>query len=321
MAEPEVKKDDEKKRPGRPRKKHHGFSIPYSGIITSMQSESIVNIVYDNPIMFKKILTIYKTYSVDKIYVKFEPTLTKMYAVDGIEKNGIYVEILGDKMNKYYCKSTVDTEIDHDVYTRILAEITKDCSCIELNMTTPTQLNVITKNTEYAIDTHSEFNVRENAEYDWAIENTIANIDDYNISFELPAKVLKMKITNLKPYAEVLEIEKNGTNPLKFNVEYKDHCGTNRTYFMCEDKIKMRSNVGEGDLFGVSVNLEHIKSIASASIADTITIYADKMNDLVFGFILDLDELPSEGRRSKVRESERARVYVTTKIIKTASGL
>ena len=81
----------------------------------------------------------------------------------------------------------------------------------------------------------------------------------------------------------------------------------------------MRSTIGNGDLFGVSVNLEHIKSVASASISDTITIYADKINDLVFGFILDMDE--PEGKRGKVYDSERARVYVTTKIIKTASGL
>jgi len=319
MDAPEVKKDDAKKRPGRPRKKHHGFTVPYLGIVTATQSEAIVNIVYDNPIMFKKILTIYKTYNVGKIFIKFEPTLTKMYAVDTIEKNGIYVEILGDKMNEYYCKSTIDIEIDNDVFTRILSEITKDCGRIELNMATPNRLNVITKNSEYEIDTHSEFNTRINAEYDWAIEETISTIDDYSIIFELPTKVLKTKITNLKQHADILEIEKNGTNFLKFNVEYKDHCGTNRTYFKCDDKIKMRSTINDGDLFGVSVNLEHIKSVASASIADTITIYADKVNDLVFGFILDLDE--SEARRGKVYDSERARVYVTTKIIKTASGL
>ena len=308
--------DEEKKRPGRPRKKQAGFVIPYTGIITSEHEESILDIIYENPIMFKKIFTIFKTHNVESIHVKFEPTMTKMYAQDPIKKNQIYIEVLGDKMNRHYCKYTIDVIINSDVYKRILSSITKECIFIGFNMTTMHRLILITKIPEHDMETHSHLDVQENLEYNWNIEDFIKDINTYNLNFELSAKIFRTKITNLKSCADVLIIEKNGHKPLKFNAVYNDKHGEDNTFFLTDDKIKLYSNLSENDLFGTSVYLEHIKSVASTNIADNIIIYVDKVRDIVFKFILDMDEQPIEGKRNKVNESERARVYITTEIIK-----
>ena len=63
--------------------------------------------------------------------------------------------------------------------------------------------------------------------------------------------------------------------------------------------------------------MEHIKSVASTNISDMITIYADKHHDIIFRFILDVDEQQGPSR-NKIPKSERARVYITTEIIRSS---
>jgi len=312
---------DEKKKgkPGRPRKNNVSSSIPRDGIVTDVQDKQYhLDVLYDNPSMFKKIFTTYKNFDVDKIYIKFDAEGIKMCAPDSIDKNHIFSIISGQKLNRYYCKQTIDIILSICVIKRILTELTKECTTIAFSMTENmlnNKIAVTTNEDKLNVDSYSTLEISQNLEFKWEeIEEKIKKIEDYPINFELPTKYFKAKIGNLRNCASVLTIEKNGDGNLKFSTPFKDDRGENISSFKSSDRINLKANIEESAIFAVSLYLDHIKSVASTSITNEIHIYADKDRDVVFMFLLDQDELCD--KKTKIQETERARIYIATSIVR-----
>ena len=312
--------EEEKKKPGRPRKKNASNSIPHDGIVSDASDPRLwLDAVYDNPTMFKKIFTTFKNFDVEKIYVKFDPNGIKMYSPDSINKNNIYCTIDGQRMNRYYCKTTIDIIFSICTIKRILTELTKECSSITFTMTESminNKITVITNEARINVNSYSTLEVLQNNEYKWEeIEEKIARIKDYPVSFELPAKFFKTKIVNLRLCADITTIEKNGNGNLRFTTPYKDEHGENITRFESPEKIGLKEDIQDDNIFAVSLYLEHIKTVATTAITNEINIYADKDKDVVFLFYLDQDEQYNE---KKILKSEKARIYILTPIIRNS---
>jgi hypothetical protein len=309
---------DNKKKPGRPRKKNTNVVIPKKTLIDG-NFNKIVDILYENPGMFKKIFNIFKNYSVEDIHIKFEKEVMKMYSTDSIKKNKIYVEIYGNKMYKYECHDPTKIIISLCVAKRILTEITKESSTcgftIEDNNST-NKIILITSNPDHDIETHSHLDYSIDTEYEWEIEELINQRDKYPIQFELSSKFFKNKVSNLKPFASIMTFEKNNDGYLRINAMYKDHHGETNSFFKSPEKIKLISNIAENDIFAAPVYLDYIKSVTSSLISDDISIFADKERDLIFMFLLDQDEVSQEGKHIKAPGTEHAKIFIATELVK-----
>jgi hypothetical protein len=316
-----ISADEEKKKPGRPRKKNVNTSIPHDGIVDSASDDRLwLDILYDNPSMFKKIFTTYKNFDVEKIFIKFDAKEIKMCAPDSIGKNYIYCIISGNKLNRYFCKVQIDIILSICSVKRILTELTKECGSIAFSMTEKMindKLAITTNESKLDIDSYSTLEIVQNNEFKWEIiEDKIKMLDDYPINFELPAKYFKNKIGNLRSCADTLTIEKNGSGNLKFSTPFKDERGENISSFKSSNAIHLNSNIKENTIFAVSLYLEHIKSVASTTITESVRIYADKERDTIFMFLLDQDEHCNDLQQKKINESEKAKIYITTSIAK-----
>lgn len=314
-----------KKKPGRPKKEIIKNSLPKLGIVNEPSNASILNsrlinvfeILYDNPIMFKKVFALFKAMSVGDIRIKLEKTFIKMYAIDHTKTNEIYIKIHSDKINRYYTSKTLEFGLNKSNIYKIMQTINKNHSKIywftnindeRSKIKIGVSMDDIEDETIYTVDQDQL------EEYDWAIENELLLESNYSISFNLPFKYFKKKICDSKLLGQIIKIEKNGADgPLRLSYNFNKGGGDQNTYFKNSAKINLKSKVGPGEIFSTSVYLEKIKPLASTLIADNIHIATTLDKKIIFTILLDHDE---KSNKEKIPDTEKCEIKVLTEIVR-----
>lgn len=314
---------DSKKRPGRPKKEVPKKNIPKEGIVVEPSNLKMTSdprmlnsfeLVYDNPIMFKKIFSLFKSMAVDNIRIKLEKTLIKMYAVDHTASNQIYVKIRGERMNRYYTSRILEFGLGPTYIQKILQTLNKDYIKIEWFTSVQfenSKIKIALSNDE--MEEASVYTIDQDQldPYNWEVEQELEQEKFYPLRFELPFKFFKKKVTDFKQLGEIMKIEKHGDNPLKLNYNFTNNKGDQMTIFKNPSKINLVSQIEPGEIFSTSVYLDHIKPLAGTLISDVIQISAHKNHKLIFTALLDQDERSS---KEKIADSEKCEIKILTTI-------
>jgi hypothetical protein len=325
----------EKKRPGRPKKHIEKKVISRDGIVNeplnkdkelvSPLSVHVVELLYDNPLLLKKIFHLFKTMNVSSIRVLFHYKSVRMYAIDHLEKSQVYIKIFGKKMNRYYCEEPLEISFSPTNIEKISQTFTKDHSQFIIAIDRQykrSKVCVIVSNDEIDDDSVYKIDTETVDPYDWTIENELKHEISYPIKFELPAKYFKRKVADCGPLCDILRIEKNGGECLRFSYNFKDKHGEHSTYLKNSGKINLISAIEENDIFSTSIYLEHIKHFSSALIAEEIHISADKERNLIFTAYLDQEEkVLSKQKKYKIAGTEKCVIKVITEIVRTRDAI
>lgn len=314
-----------KKKPGRPRKTIIKKTIPKLGIVnepsnaTSQDSRlvNIFEILYDNPIMFKKIFALFKSMSVENIRMKLEKEYIKMYALDHMDVNQIYIKIYGNRMNRYYLNKTFECGLGSINIQKILQTLNKDCAKIYFFTNAQyerSKIKIGLANDEIEDDSIYTIDLNQIDEYDWSVEQELEQEEFYPLKFELPFKYFKKKINDFKLLGEIMKIEKHGENNLRLSYNFSNNKGDQNTYFKNPGKICLRSLIDPGEIFSTSVYLDHVKPLASSLIAETIHISACVGKKIIFTALLDQDLDLND--KEKKPNTERCEIKVITDIVK-----
>lgn len=314
-----------KKGPGRPKKQVVKKIVPKLGIVkepsnlTSANDSRLINIfelLYDNPIMFKKIFALFKSMSVEDIRIKLEKTSIKMYAIDHTDSNQIYINIHGDKMNRYYTSKNLEFGLGPANIQKILQTLNKDYSKIYWFTSAQyerSKIKIGLSNDEIEEDSIYTIDLDQIDEYDWSIEEKISMEDEYPLKFELPFRYFKKKVTDFRLLGDIMKIEKHGEGQLRLSYNFSNNKGDQNTYFRNPAKINLQSLIDPGEIFSTSVCLDHIKPLAGSLIADSIHISACVDRELIFTALLDQDE---KSNKEKVIGTEKCIIKILTKIVK-----
>src|SRR5436189_334463 len=91
------------RKPGRPKKIVENKNIPKLGIVKDINDNDIfMELLYDNPQIFKKIIQFFKALSSECLHFIFVPNKAFIWSYDHLKKNKIYITINCDNINKYY---------------------------------------------------------------------------------------------------------------------------------------------------------------------------------------------------------------------------
>lgn len=312
-----------KKRPGRPKKQVIKKTVPRLGIVSEPSNIKVLDprlinifeIVYDNPIMFKKIFALFKSMSVENIRMKLEKEYIKMYAVDHTDSNQIYIKIYGNKMNRYYLNKGFECGLGSTNIQKILQTLSKDCSKIYFFTNVQyerSKIKIGLTNDEIEEDSIYTIDLNQIDEYNWSVENELALETNYPLKFELPFRYFKKKVSDFKLLSEIMKIEKHGDGPLRLSYSFTNNKGDQNTHFRNPAKINLISQIDPDEIFSTSVFLDHIKPLASSLISETIKISACVDQKIIFTSLLDQEEANKE----KVPGSEKCEIKVITKIVK-----
>lgn len=286
-----------RKRPGRPKKKISKDALAREGIVDtpSVQAENegmetTMEMVYSNPEMWKKIFTEFKNLSVENVRMQFHENGISMITKDHLEKSDVLIDILGDRLNRYYCEQAFEIGVDLHHFLQILQTLKKDhtkITFLSIRHSQRSKLRVILHNA--TMDEDSEYNVDvTNIEpYIGTIREDLQHEPEYPLSFEWDAKYFKNKVADWDRLGEVIKIEKEGNGPLIISHVFEDKKGDHGTVFNNEKKINLVSEIAEDDLFAVSILIQNLKPISTSTVADKIKIAVHETYRMICTSLLD----------------------------------
>ncbi len=286
-------KSASKKKPGRPKKPTTCVPIEVHGIVNAPVNEGdLLELVYSNPTMFKKLFLLYKQYEVSEIEMNFDPVGLKIITKDHIGKSNIYATIDGGCTNLYYCKKLIRICVNRDSLEKILKALIKTNYKITFVLREEDYrktLHLITREAEYDTeDTYAidvVFKPEEVARVTYNDDDT-----DYPIKFQLTSKHFKSRINHIRELSPTLTIQKSGDEPLQFTFDKAQKIHWTSVYNNAE-KIKLKSTIEPGDIFNASVVIDYIKPFSNSSIGDDVFIAADKHKKMSFMTRLDKHDL------------------------------
>lgn len=281
--------EQQKKKPGRPRKRLVVSPIDIKGIVTEPSNpEHVLELVYCNPGIFKKLLHLFKQFEVGEIDIYCDHKGIKMVAKDHFDKSTIYTFVNGDCMNLYYCKEPVHLCITRSNLESVFGNLNKNHYKISiiLRENYRSAIYVIVKDLEYNNDDTYEVSVTFKSTDETVDED---NDEDYPIRFKMSSRHFKSRISSIRKLGKPFTIQKSGTSPLQIILDSAQNVQFTSIYHDSE-KIALDSKIGEDDVFSASVYVDNIKPLASASISDDIIVAADKFKKMSFTMYMDKKE-------------------------------
>lgn len=276
---------------GRPRLLQKVDPLPKLGIVNNPQSnDNLIELSYDNVGIFKKIFSLLKLMNVKEINIQFHTNYAKIYGIDHLEKNLINIKIDSTKLNHYYCEQPINITLEPKNLDKITQKIDKNYNLFSIILKKNSYRNhliIILNNKTLSIDESHIINLIESDSDLNQLYNKNVDYNLYPLKFELPGKYFKKLINDISVFSELFTIEKVNDSPLRFI--YKNINNTIKGYNICKDhdKLKLESTLQPDDIFSVSIRIDYIKALSNSLLSDSIKIYADKENDIIFNLLID----------------------------------
>lgn len=287
---PSDKPSDKKPRarPGRPRKVPE-VEVEELGIL-SMPSypDHSLELVYANPTVFKRVIQLFKNYGAPDVTFVFCRNKIYMVGIDHLGKTSINVKLDARYINAYYCKdvTTDDAADDAQVRITIARESLDRISdafdryhykiALILRDDFRSIAYFILNDAEYENSDNYSIELLANHNY---INYEVPDVSDYNIKFSVSSKHFKRKVIDIGRLSKIITIRKDGNKPLELTGE-----SAKKIEYLCrydnENKIKLRSDIEDDDIFSVSTFTEYIQPFATLALGSTVEIHADKHRNL-----------------------------------------
>ena len=267
-----------KRGPGRPPKNQKKEPLPRKGIQRSPQNpDSFVEVLYDQPVIMKKIFSFFKSVAAAEIQMIFRPKDIIFYAIDHNEKTRIRIRVDAEKLNFYYCRDILDVGISQKEMEMILNKVDKDYSSIVILSDISTTRRNLTLVFENDIQIDELHRIDLIAAYNKMEDESMFIDEDYAIKFTFPGKYFKKTVSDIKSMSSQLSItQEDNESPLIFEYLTENKRIQSKHTVKDSSKIKLESNLAAGETFRVDVCIDYLKPISSSQIADDITILVDE---------------------------------------------
>lgn len=276
----------EKRRPGRPPKeKVQSIHIEHFGIVDKPHIEDdIVEIVYDNPKMFKKILSILKQYNVTEVKLVF---LKKKIIIPARSDNGridVFIEIDCNLLVRYYCKEPIERCVKRVSLEQIFSKLDKhqnqvDIILKESDNKSKLYINIKDSETDNIDHYHSEIIPGEND-----VPSDLPDISKYPVKFELPSKKFKDTVDKISKLSSHMSFSNSGNI---LSIQYDGEKNTCTSVFQNSSKILFSSTLHSSDIFQISLRISDIKPISAANVGKNIAFIADKEKPIAVTLYMD----------------------------------
>jgi Proliferating cell nuclear antigen, N-terminal domain len=283
--------------PGRPPSKPRAPPLEKRGIVDSPQDAgNRLEFVHEDPTIFKVLFAYFKNIKVREIHLRCSPQGLTFFARDHLKTSRVVAHVAGAHVNWHYCEGEYWLGINRDGVEKLFASIDKTFFKITILQTheDPGTLVIVLKDAE--IDKECNYKITLSVfGRDPDLAEAEASLDpaslaaNFPIEFVLTAKQFKKSINDAGNYSPVLTFEKIGAHPLQLTYA-KSNIVYNEVY-RSPAKIQLRSSVAEGATFRCTVNVAHVKSLASSLVTDDVRILCREEGDILFRSAIDAKAL------------------------------
>lgn len=275
-------KKKEKGKVGRPRKdKSRPIHTQTYGIVDKPQDPgNVLEMVYEEPRLFKRIFAIMKGFGINEISWNFHKDRIEFCSKDFKGKSTLQIEIDAKMLVRYYCEEPISRCIKRDELEKIFNKtLNNSHNQVEISLGREDSRSTayITIKKANAMDFNYEIGIFQKDE-----AQNIALPDDakYPIKFSIPSIDFKNLVDNTSFASDSMIISKNPGECLEIRYESSSSKSLNLTVPL--QNIKLESNLPEDDIFSVSVIVAYIKPFSKANIGENVCICADKFSPITF---------------------------------------
>lgn len=282
-----------KKKPGRPRKENIHIPIAVHGIVEKpVHDVDLIELIYSDPMLFKKYIAILKGYKVGEIELNFDRNGLRIDTRNRINTVDISTTISGACMNLYYCREPVRIWVKRSALDLVVNSLSTCHSRITwvLRENYREMLYIIVKNSTYGSDQIFEVEVFSKEPQ---IPPMITDDDsNYPVRFRIGVKYFKKIMTTISKDSKRFTIQKNGVNPIELTINRAQDSNVGWTEVYPEgDKIGLQSQIAADDIFNVSVEIANILPFCKYALGTDIYIAADKEKRISFQCFADKKEI------------------------------
>jgi hypothetical protein len=277
--------------PGRPRINPLRSPVERRGVSsTPKKDDNAIELIYSEPMMFKKALQLFKAMSANEMTIVFDKTEIRISASNNTKKSDVLVTFDCSKMVHYYCEQKSSAVLN-------VLNVEKVNQVLNKNHT---MVTMVLKKTSFRSSIififQNDMRIDEVREVMLIVptQENITNLADFNtdehpIKFQMTCKFFKKFIVNSKTFAETLTFRKVGAaGNLTFSYTTDDNMIKSQHIVKDNDAINLESTIDGDDVFIVSIKLDYIKPLANALITpDIIQINAHNSKKMVFIGSLD----------------------------------
>lgn len=283
----------ERRGPGRPPKKRPAPPLRRDGIVeTPADPENRLELVYEDPTMFKSLFAYFKNLKARDIHIRCTPEGMTFFTRDQTMTSRIVAHVPGARMNHFYADDAFWLGLNRDNVEKMFASIDKSFFKITIlhRHDEPDSITFVFK--DHDIDKECNYKVSMSAlEPDEELRaaeamTTDAALAQFPIEWRLTAKQFKKTIGDSSNYSDTVTVEKLGQMPLQLTYS-RVNALTYHEVYRSPEKIRLRSEVGEGQTFRCTFKVTNVKSLAAAMVTDTVRILCREDAGLLFRSEID----------------------------------
>jgi len=269
------------RRPGRPpKKKPIDIIINSHGIVeTPIDVNNVLELSYDNPMLFKQLLSLYKKHDLSEITFDFCDDRVELRLQNERGKCTLLTTLFGRMLVRYYCAEPISCTVKRENLDKIFKSKDKNYPQVTFILRREDARSKM-----YVLLANGEVDAKLQYDVDLIIDppNKIVdpqNDDNYPLKFKLPSGHFKKLINDIhSSETKEFKLKKEGKEPINICYDHVGKLNLAATYHN-ESKIDLQSKLEPDDIFSITVPISHIKPFADAKIGDEVHISADKFLD------------------------------------------
>lgn len=285
-------KSTPKRKVGRPRKTKINKLVTIHGIVDKPQNkENIMELICHDPMIFKKIMSLLKSYAVDTVEFVFSKDCVMIETEDHTKYSKIYTRIVCSKLYWYYINDeyknakneteiricVARTEID-DIFNSIDKTYDQLSICINKeDMNSVIQISL--HHVSYDEDENATIPIKQ---YNNMIQRVKIEETDYPIRFTLSTKAFKSRIEKFNKLFDRVCFKKESKDSSLVMEACVELGKSYEIVFNDNHKILLIDNTKDDDITSVEVMLEHIILLAKTTMGEYVKIWLDNNKDILF---------------------------------------
>lgn len=279
---------EDKKKPGRPKKQTVATHKEHYGIVNVPDvPENIVELTYCNPLLFKKIFTLLKSYSVSCVELSFDAVSMKINATDHLKKSIIFITINCKYANKYYCKEPAVVNVQLIDLEKATHALTTNHNKIMFILGESFRTSIYCGFTDMTYNVEEVYEIPVMHNQETILINNLCD-DAYPLKFMLSSKHFKDKIAAISNMSDRFSIQaEEGKKELTFKFVKPNGMSMEITY-RDPIAIKLVNTMQPGDILNVDMIIDYIYPFSNSNIGKDILICLDKIKPLSMTSQLDL---------------------------------
>jgi hypothetical protein len=293
--------DAARRGPGRPPSKPPAPPLEMRGVVDSPRdADNRLEFVYGDPTMFKDLFTFLRNMKARDVHIRCDPAGITFFARDHTKTSRIVAAVAGRHVNWHYCEGTYWLGLNRDNVEKMFAAIDRSFYKVTIFQThdDPNTLTFVFKDAEIEVERNYKMTLSAYAADDdlYDAERQAAAVvapapggAPCPLEFTLTAKHFKKSVCDAGAYSDVVTYEKLGRHPLQLT--YARASVVYNEVYRSDAKIALRTTVGDGGAFRVTLKVANVKSFAASMVTDDVRVYCREDADVVFRSAIDAKAL------------------------------